>query len=236
MGRAVLQSPFLGNPIILPNPVLKETLSRLQLWRYTWAWPEGLQPDPRLRFGHAMTEYFFHHQNSPVHQEQHLGSPRTCQHRSDQASVSFANGTEAGSEVLEHPRVGSVGRCSSSVRIKQPKGCRNQIGKRKRKSWWGFIFKSCLKLLFGWTALWRGSHIPRVYNHLLGIPQSSSDNEVFQEGPWKCLSTIIFYRLMSQHQGFSTKHRTGKQGLGSLPYLPGTWLPGTRSPAATKEM
>lgn len=65
--------------------------------------------------------------------------------------------------------------------------------------------KSRLKMLFGCSLLWRGGCIPRVYNHLLGIPQNSSDNEIFRASPWKCLSTITSYRLMSLSSGLEGK-------------------------------
>lgn len=82
---------------------------------------------------------------------------------------------------------------------------------KRRKCWWRFQRQSHLKMLFGWSALWRHGHIPRVYNHLLGIPQNSSDNEIFLAGPWKCSSTLISYRLVSQCQDWSTLS-TGMEG------------------------
>lgn len=78
-----------------------------------------------------------------------------------------------------------MGRCSSSPRAARtkPKSANNiKLKKKKNLDEVGFTFQSRLKMLFGWTALCRGGHIPRGSNHLLGIPQNSSDNEIFQEG------------------------------------------------------
>lgn len=115
----------------------------------------------------------------------------------------------------EHPSVGSLGRGSSSARNTWPEGCRHQTQVWKEECWWRF--QSHLKMLFGWSALWRHGHIPRVYNHLLGIPQNSSDNEIFLAGPWKCSSTIISYRLVSQCQDSGTKQRNGGKTLDLSP-------------------
>lgn len=196
-GRATLQITFLGNLIKLSNPVLKETSARLHLWPTLES--EGSWQDPCLCFDTLFSSL-----------EQLLGLPRTRWHCSHQASTGFVNGTEAGA-----PKRGQLGQRILQCQNTQPEGCRHQTQIWKEESIGGGF--SHLKMLFGWSALWRHSHIPRVYNHLLGIPQNSSDNETFLTGPWKCSSTIISYRLVSPRQDWGTKQRNEGKALDLSP-------------------